>query len=475
MTVQLHITLGDRARLADTVYQQLLDAIRSGQLREGDPLPPTRQLAAQLRVSRSTVTAAYDRLAGSGYITARVGSGTFVGTRRPDDVAEGFSSPAPKAVWLKSQSWWDSRPRPYSFPPAEFDFTSGFPDASFFPHEAWRRLMSRQFRAVSMRRGVYAHPAGHQQLREAIAHHIGVTRGIRTTAADVTVVNGTQQALDILTRTVVAPGQNVAMEDPGYGMALRTFAVLGTSVSCVPLDNEGLRVDQLPDRIRLVYVTPAHQFPMGMTMSMRRRLELLEWAKAHGAAILEDDYDSDFHHDPGVIPLHTLDHEQSVIYVGSFSKSLSPVLRLGFIVAPPSLQPAIHIAKQLMDWHTNLPLQGALAEFLDSGGFARHVRRMRGIYARRSKALIRALKEHLHDEVEIFPRTVGLHLCALARPTWGALVETAARKSSVSGVRAQVLSDFSQQPDPPRGLVLGYGMLDETKIREGVRRLATHL
>jgi GntR family transcriptional regulator / MocR family aminotransferase len=281
--------------------------------------------------------------------------------------------------------------------------------------------------------------------------------------------------LDILTRTVVAPGQNVAMEDPGYGMALRTFAVLGTRVSCVPLDNEGLRVDQLPDKIRLIYVTPAHQFPMGMTMSMRRRLELLEWAKVHGAAILEDDYDSDFHHDPGVIPLHTLDDEQSVIYVGSFSKSLSPVLRLGFIVAPPSLQPAIHIAKQLMDWHTNLPLQGALAEFLDTGGFARHVRRMRGIYARRSKVLSRALKEHLHNEVEIVPRALGLHLCALARPTCGPLVETAARESSASGVRAQVLSDFSQQPDPPLGLILGYGMLDETKIKEGVRRLATHL
>jgi GntR family transcriptional regulator/MocR family aminotransferase len=335
--------------------------------------------------------------------------------------------------------------------------------------------MSRQFRAASMRRGVYAHPSGHQQLREAIAHHLGVTRGIRTTAADITVVNGTQQALDILTRTVVAPGQNVAMEDPGYGMALRTFAVLGARVSCVPLDNEGLRVDQLPDKIRLVYVTPAHQFPMGMTMSMRRRLELLEWAKAHGAAILEDDYDSDFHHDPGVIPLHTLDHEQSVIYVGSFSKSLSPVLRLGFIVAPPSLQPAIHIAKQLMDWHTNLPLQGALAEFLDSGGFARHVRRMRGIYARRSKALIRALKEHLYNEVEILPRSLGLHLCALARTTRGPRVETAARESAASGVRAQVISDFSQQPDPPLGLVLGYGMLDEAKIKEGVRRLATHL
>jgi GntR family transcriptional regulator/MocR family aminotransferase len=335
--------------------------------------------------------------------------------------------------------------------------------------------MSHQFRATSMRRGVYAHPSGHQQLREAIVHHLGMTRGIRTTAADITIVNGTQQALDILTRTVVAPGQNVAMEDPGYGMALRTFAVLGARVSCVPLDNEGLRVDQLPEKIRLVYVTPAHQFPMGMTMSMRRRVELLEWAKAHGAAILEDDYDSDFHHDPGVIPLHTLDHEQSVIYVGSFSKSLSPVLRLGFIVAPPSLQPAIHIAKQLMDWHTNLPLQGALAEFLDSGGFARHVRRTRGIYARRSKALIRALKEHLSNEVEILPRALGLHLCVLARPTRGPGVETAARGSAASGVRVQVLSEFSQQPDPPLGLILGYGMLDEAKIKEGVRRLATHL
>ena len=194
-----------------------------------------------------------------------------------------------------------------------------------------------------------------------------------------------------------------------------------------------------------------------------------------GRDLLEDDYDSDFHQDPGVIPLHTLDHEQSVVYVGSFSKSLSPVLRLGFIVAPPSLQPAIHIAKQLMDWHSNLPLQGALAEFLDSGGFARHVRRMRGIYARRSKALIRALKERLYNKIDVLPRALGLHVCVLARPTWGPIVETAARESAASGVRAQVLSDFSQQPDPPLGLILGYGMLDEAKIKEGVRRLAAHL
>ena len=189
-----------------------------------------------------------------------------------------------------------------------------------------------------------------------------------------------------------------------------------------------------------------------MTMSMRRRVELLEWAKAHGAAILEDDYDSDFHHDPGVIPLHALDHEQSVIYVGSFSKSLSPVLRLGFIVAPPSLQPAIHIAKQLMDWHANLPLQGALAEFLDSGGFARHVRRMRGIFARRSKALIRAPKEHLYNEVEILPeRSACTYVFSpdlLEDPEWrlrrvNPLLAAYACRSSPSSVSSRILRSGS--------------------------------
>jgi GntR family transcriptional regulator / MocR family aminotransferase len=474
MAVALYIDLGDRGRLADTLYQHLVEAIVGGQLREGDRLPPTRQLAASLRVSRSTVTAAYDRLAGDGYLTARVGSGTFVAARRTGIVEAVAPEPAPTAVWLKAQDWWKSRPTPYTFPPVEFDFTSGFPDATRFPYESWRRLLSRQFRAGVMGRAMYSEPAGHRGLREAIAHNLQVARGIRANAADITIVNGTQQALDILTRVIVAPGQAVAMEDPGYGMALRTFGVLGTRVSCVPLDTQGLRVDQLPDDIRLIYVTPTHQFPMGMTMSLERRLELLQWAKAHGAAILEDDYDSEFHRDPGT-PLHTLDAEQSVVYVGSFSKSLLPVLRLGFILAPPSLHAAIHAAKQLMDWHTNLPMQAALAEFIDTGGFARHVRKMRGIYERRRAALVRALNDQLGQYVEVVPPAAGMHLCAHAKPSMGHTLETAAREALASGVRIQALSDFSQHPNPRRGLVLGYGLLDEEQIAQGVQRLMTHL
>jgi GntR family transcriptional regulator/MocR family aminotransferase len=474
MSVALHIDLGDRSRLADTLYQHLVEAIVRGQLREGDLLPPTRQLAARLHVSRSTVTAAYDRLAGNGYVTTRVGSGTFVAARRTGTVEAVPPEPAPTAVWLKAQDWWTSRPEPYTFPTVEFDFTSGFPDAARFPYESWRRLLSRQFRAGVMGRAMYTEPAGHRGLREAIAHHLQVARGIRATAADITIVNGTQQALDILTRVIVAPGQAVAMEDPGYGMALRTFGVLGTKVSCVPLDAQGLRVDQLPDGIRLIYVTPTHQLPMGMTMSLERRLELLQWAKAHGAAILEDDYDSEFHRDP-VTSLHTLDAEQSVVYVGSFSKSLLPVLRLGFILAPPSLHAAIHAAKQLMDWHTNLPMQAALAEFIDTGGFAHHVRKMRGIYERRRTALVRALEDRMSQYVEAVSPAAGMHLCVHAERSMGHILETAAREALASGVRIQVLSDFSQHPNPRRGLVLGYGLLDEEGISQGVQRLMTHL
>lgn len=201
---------------------------------------------------------------------------------------------------------------------------------------------------------------------------------------------------------------------------------------------------------------------------------MLAWAKAHGAAVLEDDYDSEFHRDPEV-PLHRLDTEQSVVYVGSFSKSLLPVLRLGFILAPPSLHAAIHAAKQLMDWHTNLPMQAALAEFIVTGAFAHHIRRMRGIYERRHTALARALKDQMSDYVDVLPPAVGMHLCALAKPSLGHVLETAAREALASDVRIQVLSDFSQHPDPRRGLILGYGLLDEDKIIRGVQRLRTHL
>jgi GntR family transcriptional regulator / MocR family aminotransferase len=332
--------------------------------------------------------------------------------------------------------------------------------------------MSRQFRAVNMRRGVYAHPAGHQQLREAIAHHLGVTRGIRTTAADITVVNGTQQALDILTRTVVAPGQNVAMEDPGYGMALRTFAVLGTRVSCVPLDNEGLRVDQLPDKIRLIYVTPAHQFPLGATMPIGRRLSLLEWAGRSGALIFEDDYDSEYRFAGRPIPaIQGQDHTDSVILSGSFSKVLLPILRLGYLVVPIHLVDKFAAARFYTDRHSSTLDQAVMCEFVTQGHFGRHIRRMRELYASRLATLREAVHGRLAGLMKIPDVEAGIYVAALL----GRGLKSDAVAAALAAVNVETIPirQFVLATARPEALLLGFAPYDIRQIRDGVDRMAS--
>ena len=257
----------------------------------------------------------------------------------------------------------------------------GIPDARLFPYQTWRRLLTRELHADAEDIGVYADPAGHLGLRQAIARHVGTARGVSTTAEDVVVTNATQQAVDVVARVLLAPGARVAVEDPGYRPPRRLLASLGARVTGVPVDDQGLVVDAIPAGTRLVYVTPSHQFPLGMTMPLPRRLALLDWAERHDAAIVEDDYDSEFRYgDRPIEPLQTLDTSGRVIYIGSFSKTMLPTLRLGFVIAPPSLRRAVRTAKFVTDWHTTLPAQAALARFIDEGYLARHVRKMRQVY-----------------------------------------------------------------------------------------------
>ena len=298
---------------------------------------------------------------------------------------------------------------------AEFDFRPGVIDAGLFPFRTWRRLLARQFQPAVVGRGINEHPAGHRALRTAIAHHVGLARGIQATADDVVVTNGTQQAIDLIARILLRPGDQVAVEDPGYGPPFLLLRAIGAKVRGVPVDDEGLVVDEIPAGTRLVYVTPAHQFPLGMTMSLARRLSLLAWARRHEAVIIEDDYDSEFRFGGRPIePLHMLDDSGRVIYVGSFSKTTLPTLRLGFIIAPPSLWPALWGAKFLTDWHSPVPLQGAMAEFIVGGHFARHVRRMRLVYEARHGLMNDILHSRFSSELQVVPSAAGLHISATA-------------------------------------------------------------
>jgi GntR family transcriptional regulator/MocR family aminotransferase len=470
--MELHVSLSGRRDLAGEIYRQLRTAILDGRLRSGERLPASRELARGLSVSRTTVSVAYDRLASEGFLTSRIGAGTFVsrhigarhvGSRRGDARPPGVLRP--RLVWndvVLPTGFWRA---------TEFDFRSGIPDSTLFPYESWRRLMARELRASAVGHGEYADPAGHRGLREAIARHIGIARGVVTTADDVVVTNGTQQAVDIVARTLLAPGDGVAVEDPGYGPPRRLFVTLGARVSGVPVDAEGLIVDAIPRDTRLVYITPSHQYPLGMSMSLARRMALLEWADRHDAAIIEDDYDSEFRFVGRPIePLQTLDRTGRVIYVGSFSKTMLTTLRLGFLVAPASMRHALQAAKFLMDWHTALPSQAALAQFIDQGLFARHVRRMRAVYRTRHEKIVGTLTREFADELEVIRSSVGMHVSAIARSASVDQIAGVVRRASAAGVETHPLSLFTAGP-PRAGLVIGYGGIATERIDEGLQRL----
>jgi GntR family transcriptional regulator / MocR family aminotransferase len=475
--VDLHIAFTSRRNLSGQIYRQVKTAILSGCLRPGDQLPPTRDLAQQLEVARNTVSVAYDRLVGEGFIDTRIGAGTFVSDKLPDTGRRSWPAAGPlrpRNVWARITP----QPDLAAYRP-KFDLRSGLPDARLFPYQNWRRLMSRQLRAEAVGNGGNSDPAGHPGLRAAIARHIGASRGVQASAADVMITNGIQQALDLIGRVLLEAGAVVAMEDPVYPVARHLFVSLGARVHAVPVDAEGVVVDALPDDAKLVYVTPSHQFPLGMPMSFARRTALLEWADRHGAAVVEDDYDSEFRFVGRPIePLHALDRNGRVLYVGSFSKVMLPTLRLGFVVAPRSLQDALGRAKAVTDWHTSVPPQAALAQFIDDGSLARHIRKMRHVYHARFERVSELLARDFAARLKVIPSVAGLHLCALTPGL--SLEETVAvvKRAAARGVALNPLSQYTA--DPARkaaqtGLVIGYGAIPIEQIDQALGHLAHSL
>jgi GntR family transcriptional regulator/MocR family aminotransferase len=468
--VAMHVSLVGRRDLKGEIYRQLRAAIRTGQLRPGEYLSPSRQLAQALAVSRSTVVAAYDRLAAEGFLTSRPGAGTFVSGElvrakrgakmRLDDA-------------LRPRPIWDSIGMPTVFDrAARFDFRTGLPDATLFPHKTWRRLVARALRSAEQAEKSYQHPAGQLCLRVAIAHHIGVSRGIEVSADDIVITCGTQQALDVLARVLLAPGDRIAVEDPGYLPPRQLFRSLGVGVTVVPVDRDGLLVDALPDRVRAVYVTPSHQYPLGVTLSLPRRRALLAWAERNDAAIIEDDYDSEFRFgDRPLEPLKTLDMRGRVIYLGSFSKTLLPTLRIGFLVSPRSLRTAVHKATFVSHWHAPTVAQTALAQLIDNGDFARHIRRAARVYRKRHEVVVAAVKHDFADHLEIIPSTTGLHVAARARRASAEQIDAVVGRAAQADVAVQRLSSFAGGGIAGAGMVLGYGAIPLEKIQEGLWRL----
>ena len=471
--MDVHIRLDRAGALSAQIYRQLFDAVLDGRLPPGSQLPPTRELATRLDVSRNTVGVAYERLVAEGLAAGRVGAGTFIADApAPRAAARGRHAPAgavhPLEIW-RSIPVLPSR----HAAPMPFDFRPGNPDSRLFPLTAWRRLIAGEFRSSAAPYAAYGHPAGHAGLRAAIARHAGVSRAVRADAGDVIVTQGAQQAFDLIGRVLLAPGTLVAMEDPGYPRIRLLYRSLGARVASVPVDDEGLVVDAIPSGARLVYVTPSHQFPLGRTMSLRRRTALLAWADRRGGVVVEDDYDTEFRFGGRPLdPLQSLDRTGRVLYVGSFSKVLLPTLRVGFLVAPVSLQPALQAARQLTDWHGELATQAALSRFIDDGLLARHIRAVTRIYHQRSVRVAAGVERHLGKWLQVVPSAAGLHLAARLAPRVSLDLAGVVARAARRGVAVARLADFAEQPPARDGLVLGFGAIAGDDIDEGLRRLA---
>ena len=460
--------------LAEVLHQQLREAVLDGRLVAGSSLPSTRAAAEALAVSRNTIVAAYDLLVAEGYVLPRAGAKAVVAevlVRRPAKLLRSGGLALEMSERLNPM--WRAPMMQPELPRVlpERCFRLGIPDHLHFPHEVWRRLTAASLRAWSRTRFSYPPSAGLPELREAIAKHVAFTRAVACAQDDVLVTSGAQQAFDLLARLLVTPGQTqVAVEEPGYPPLRAAFVAAGAKLVSIPVDDEGLCVDQLPPGVRVISVTPSHQSPTGVVLSMRRRAALLAFARERNAVVIEDDYDGEFRFGSrGLDALQTLDRDGLVFYVGTFSKSLFPSLRKGFIVTPAWARDALVSVKHCADSHCDSVTQSVLAAFIRDGHLARHVRHMRPIYAERREALLHGLRRDLSEWLEIIPSEAGLHLAARIRqPAQTAAILEAMRRCTPG---AQTTADYAMLPGAPWALTFGYGVIDAEEITRALKRM----
>jgi GntR family transcriptional regulator / MocR family aminotransferase len=463
--------------LFQQIYEQLRQLILQRSLLPGTRLPTTRQLASQLAIGRGTVTMAYEQLAAEGYTVSRVGAGTYI----CDDLPAGSVVETSTEMFTPRLSQWGERvmdaaigtedESPGSRPVIDFGFGRSFPH--IFPYDIWRRLLARYLSTDDTMLSRYGSVAGFHPLREAVSSYLIRLRGVHCTSDRVVIVSGMQQALDIVARLLLNPGDEVLVESPGYVDAFRLFQVCGARLRPLAVDDNGFPVERIPEdcRARFAFVTPSNQFPRGGTMPLARRLALLDWARRNQALVLEDDYDSELRYSGHpVAALQGLDKDGRVIYLGSFSKVLFPALRLGYVVLPDRLLTPFLETKQLIDRGSPTLTQAAVADFIAEGHFERHLRRLRHEYGRRWQALVTALEEHLPDQVSFVKAGAGLHIMIY-------LADDADEQQVILDAAAAGVDIYSgaayhlEQPARP-SILLGFSGLSQNEIQEGVRRLA---
>lgn len=482
MTLTFDLDQSSEQPLYRQLYTQLRDQILQGQLAPGAKLPPTRRLAERLGVSRITVTQAYDQLQAEGYAEGKRGAGTFIAGSLPlpeedRSVGEAGEFTPSLSGWgrrvLQMDERFERRAEPGRF---DIDFSFGRSFPHIFPYDVWRRLLARYLSTDDAMLSRYGSVAGFHPLREAISDYLARLRGVHCRPEEVIVVNGAQQALDLLARLLLNEGAEVLVESPGYVDAFSLFAANGALLRPLQVDDEGFPVEQIPaaSLARLAFVTPANQFPRGGAMPAERRLALLHWAREKGSLVVEDDYDGALRYEgQPLAALQGMDDEGRVIYLGTFSKVLFPALRLGYVVLPPSLLTPFLQAKSIVDRGAPTLTQAAVADFITDGHFERHLRRLRKSYGQRRAILIRALETHLESRVSFAREPAGLHVMLYLEPKYeeAAVIQCAAD----AGVGVYPGAPYHLQEDPPPSILLGFSGLTGEQIEEGVRRLGIAL
>jgi GntR family transcriptional regulator/MocR family aminotransferase len=455
-------------------------AVLEGQLRPGARFPASRELARRYGLSRGTIVSAFEQLKAEGYVNGNVGSGTYVSRVLPDQLLQvarrGAARPPGRAHSPRRLSGFARRVSlfPASEPPPIRAFRANQPALDLFPTALWAQLTARRIRRASMNLLLRCDPMGYGPLQDAVADYLRTSRGVNCIAEQVAIVSGVQEALDLVARLFLDPGDRVAMEDPGYVGATLVFEAAGAAIRPVPVDDEGLDLErgQL-DGVRLVYVTPAHQYPLGVTMTLRRRLALLEWARMSGALILEDDYDAEFRFSGRPVPaLQGLDRRGVVLFAGSFSKVIFPSLRLGYLVVPLDLIDRLRATISVRSWHAPLLNQAVLCDFLAEGHFGRHIRNMREIYAERRGVLLEHARSRLGGLLEISGVEAGLQTAGLLQSGIGA---QAARMAAAARDVEVIPLSYRHEPAEYQGLLLGFAAVDAGEIQRGVGELARAL
>jgi GntR family transcriptional regulator / MocR family aminotransferase len=463
------------------LYEELRAAILAGHMRPGARLPATRELAEQYGLSRPTIVTAFDQLRSEGYVEGRIGSGTYVSQTLPDELLQAPRTRAAATARSHriSLSAYARRlkPLPRSRSRPVRAFRGGEPALHVFPTELWAQVAARRLRRVSTNLLAGGEALGYRPLREAVAEYLNTSRGVKCEADQVLIISGVQEALDRTAHLVLDPGDPVWMEEPGYPGAAASFRAVGARICPVPIDSEGIDIAAGQRRWqppRLIYVTPGHQFPLGVTMSLPRRLSLLEWARRSRTIIFEDDYDSEYRYSGRPVPaLQGLDRAGVVVFAGSFTNVLFPALRLGYVVVPQSMVEVFAAAASVSTHHPPLIDQAILCDFIAEGHFARHVRRMRELYAERLSVLTAAARARLDGLLKVADIEAGLRTVGWLQG--GISAEAAARAAAERDVEVNPLSRYAYGRTSRNGLVLGFAAVDEKELKRGVEDLARAL